>query len=171
MVQLHVTVGREITFISSPDLPADFRRAIARDNTFPNPLHARKPALPPAVEAYYHNPITHEVALPRGYWPQMLARAEEFGVELVATVLMEEGEQAPAIITRYAAVSLQDLPLGLSVLHDLVAGSIPIDWSTVNLQLTITRHKPLSPDAHDNPPRPPVQLEYKPFPWEAGSDG
>ncbi|HYF77352.1 MAG TPA: hypothetical protein VD973_09485 [Symbiobacteriaceae bacterium] len=171
MVQLHVTVGREIQFISSPDLPADFRRAIARDNTFPNPLHQKKPAFPPTVEAYYHNPITREVVLPRGYWPQMLAQAEECGVDLVATVLMEEGEQPPAVITRYAAVSLQDLPLGLSVLHDLVAGSIPADWGVVNLQLTVTRHKPLSPEAQGDQARPPVQLEYKPFPWEAEPHG
>jgi hypothetical protein len=160
MATLHVTVGREITFTSSPDLPADFRRAIAADNTFPNPLHEKKPKLPPTVQAYYYNPITKEVALPRSYWPQLVARAAEFGVELTA---VDTREDLPPVIQRQVAVAVDEIPLGLSILQEMIGGSLPTDWPVIDIRVIVTRHSPLTTE---EPARSKEQPKQEPFPWE-----
>lgn len=171
MPSLLVTVGREIQFISSPDLPAAFRRIIAADNTIANPLFGKRKGAPETVQCYHHNPFTKEVILPRGYYPQLLARAEEFGVDLLVSEICNEEDQLPTVIRRQVAVQLQDLRFGLDVLHDLVAGGIPTDWDTIDLQLTVVRHRPLSPDAQEKPPKPPTVIEPNPFPWEEQQNG
>lgn len=167
MITLLVTVDREIQFISSPELPAGFRRAIASDNTYPNPLHGKRKTAPATVEAFHHNPFTKEVALPRSYWPQFVARAEEFGVQLQAVGVPEEGESPAVVIHRQVAVSLQDLAYGLDTLRIMLAASIPTDWDTVTIQVRVTRHQLMSREVQDGEAaRPSVKLEKLPLPWE-----
>lgn len=155
--------GGEIRFVTSTDLPAGFRRAIAADNTLDNPIQGRKKQ-PPAVHAYHHNPYTKEVILPRSYWPQMLARADEYGVQLQVT---EQNEDLPAAVYRRVAVSLADLAFGLDTLRVLCSGAIPADWADINIQVRITQHKrmPADPAAKSEP------LVPKPFPWEGDGHG
>jgi|GEM_PF-5904005 len=171
MTTLLVSVGREIQFVSSDDLPAGFRRALAADNTFPNPLAGKRKAAPPTIQAFYHNPFTKEVALPRGYWPQFLTRAEEFGVQVCATEHWEDGP--PAVVQRQVAVSLQELAFGMETLQELVAPAIPVDWDVIGVRVIVTRHRPLAKEAQEGAERVAQSepLVAKPFPWEAEIGG
>ena len=164
MTVLQVTIDREIRFISSPDLPGPFRRALATDNTMANPLAGKRGA-PPTVECYYHNPFTREVALHRSYWPQFVARAAEFDVQLQVVEILDE-PPAPSM-ERKVAVDVRDLAYGLECLRVMLSAGMPTDWEFINIQVRVTRYTPMSQEAQDGEaPRPQVKLEIKPFPWE-----
>lgn len=137
---LGVMLDRRIHFFTRDDLPADFRRAIAADNTMDN-LPAAKDKGPEKLQLWTHNPFSGEVTLPRSYWPQFLARAREHGVTVEARDV-REGQAAP--VHRAGAFNLHDLPWACDVLHRMVAAAVPGDWREVNVQVIVTPYRPLA---------------------------
>ncbi|MDP2659332.1 MAG: hypothetical protein Q8R28_01200 [Dehalococcoidia bacterium] len=139
-MRLAVVLNSRIQFYSSSDLPADFRRQIAEENTVPNHPPAVKRGAPERVELFTHNPFTREVALPRSYWPRLLELAMRHGIDVEVRDLRRDNQKP--VLSQPMAIDLEHWHWAFESLGQLLAPRLPADWRQVHIQVTVTHWEP-----------------------------
>ncbi len=133
-MRLAVQLDSRIRFHTRPDLPVEFRRAVAEENTVANYPPAIKRGGPERVETYTHNPFTGEVTLRRTYWPRFRELAQQHGIHLDVADMREE----QAILYQPMAIRIQDWRWAFESLAELLAPRLHAEWQHVHIQVTVT---------------------------------